>query len=786
MKKPVVLRIYKGDQLLGVKQFTDAQIVIGRPGEVQVALDGDGVSLIHAAIEEREGSYSICDLGSEGGTFKNGEKVLDAPLESGDIVQVGDFRVEFYIGVPKPKTAPPTNPYIPVPQDAAPALTVAPASVETPPAPVEAAPAQQPVVEATQPTIVTPQQAAVAETPEPAPKIEPVAAPAPQVVAQPVAPPAAPKAEPKPSIPDVPRPEAAKVQAPKPKTSETVTNPSFAVGKAPVQPTRTTGDVAVASAGLAGPAMSAGTLPSKRPAPKHANKHKKGKKTFAPPSRHSNIKDFVKPTKGTIVEVLVAWRERIIATYHFSQKKVVTMGSKPDCDIVLPAFASKARKIPLLKIETSATVLVTPEMTGELIRGQASSPFLELVRQNRMIKVGASYGINLEQGEMVRIDCGEQISVIIRYVSEAPKPMVAPLLDFTTSEFTGVVLALAIAMSFWLYMFLYQSPKGLPSDEMEEPARVAVIITPPTPPPVVPPAPPAPVEPEEPKPTPPPVVTRATPSPVKVETKTAAPTQATSTNLTKKNDPGKSANAAPNKNKTGPRTLTSPKQGGEIKTTDKPSAQAKSVNKNVEKSGIFSVFGGGGANDQLAQHTSGSGELVGMADAASGKAGMAENRAGQGLGSAVKDTGIGGTGAAQVGINGGVGTAGRGSGNSGYGVGGLGSKAGVKIVTGGGGEKIEGTIDREAIRRVIMANLRTIRTCYERQLNRNPDLSGKLVLSWDIGENGRVVGTRVKSNELGNADVATCILDRLKTWTFPEPPANQVVEVEAYPFFFSN
>ncbi|RYZ71865.1 MAG: FHA domain-containing protein, partial [Proteobacteria bacterium] len=106
MKKPVVLRIFKGDQLLGVKQFTEPQIVFGKPGEVQVALDGERVSLIHAAIEERDSGFFICDLGSETGTVKNGETVLDAPLESGDIVQIGEFRVEFYIGVPKPKAPP--------------------------------------------------------------------------------------------------------------------------------------------------------------------------------------------------------------------------------------------------------------------------------------------------------------------------------------------------------------------------------------------------------------------------------------------------------------------------------------------------------------------------------------------------------------------------------------------------------------------------------------------------------------------------------------------------------
>ena len=42
-KQPVVLRIHKKDTLVGVKQFLDSQIVMGRQGDVQLSLDGEGV-----------------------------------------------------------------------------------------------------------------------------------------------------------------------------------------------------------------------------------------------------------------------------------------------------------------------------------------------------------------------------------------------------------------------------------------------------------------------------------------------------------------------------------------------------------------------------------------------------------------------------------------------------------------------------------------------------------------------------------------------------------------------
>lgn len=679
-KKPVVIRIYKGDQLVGVKQFTGGQIIFGQPGDVQVPLEGEAVSVLHASIEDRNGTYYVCDLGSTTGTYKNGAQVLEAELKSGDALQIADYRIEFFIGPPTVASAAPTQ------------------------AKATGAPS----------TAASSSGASVAQKPTPPPYV----------------PPAAPKPQPK---------------------SETVS---------------------VASA--SGATITSAT---KRRAPVKT----KTKKTFAPPSKYKDIREFIKPSKGTVVEVLVAWRERVIASYHFSGTKTVTIGSHPDNDIVLPLVSSKIRKLPILKIDRQATIFVTQEMRGELTSGQLSTTFADLVHQKRINRNGALSSLVLQQGEMARIEIAEGISVVIRYVGESPKPLVAPLLDLTASETTGVVLALALVATLFLYVYLYQPAAPLPNEELEEPMRTAMIVlSPPTPPPLPTPIP-APPPPQEPV---------ATPPPTRVEvsdrTRNAGGREQPSTNLTKKDDPGKSAAAAPNRNKKGPRQQTSVKQGGAIKTADREGSQMQSKNRDVSKAGVFSVFGSGGAQDQLAQSTTGSGELAGLAGAATGKAGSAVNRPGTGLGSELKDTGMGGTGKALEGIAGGVGTMGRGSGVSGYGTGGLGTRQGVKIVTGGSGEDFKGAVDRAGVRRVIMVNLNTIKACYERQLRTQADLRGKLVLTWVVGEQGRVISAGVKSNELGNREVANCIIERLKTWRFPDPPANSEYEVAAYPFVFSN
>lgn len=711
-KQPVVLRIHKKDVLIGVKQFVDSQIVMGRQADVQLPLDGDGISVIHCALEEREGQWHLADLGSESGTKRNGETVLDTSLESGDVIEIGEFKIEFYIGVPKPKAAPP------------------------------AAPSTAPV----QPKPVIPVEAPIpvaAPKPAPAPKPVPVSAPKP-VTPAPVA------------VPNVP----------------VTASPAFSK---PVE--RPTVDI------VTGNLDTVAARPMRPTSKSRGSAKKKGRKTFAPPSRFQNVKEFVKPTKGSVVEVVLAWRERVIGTYSFSEKKIITIGSQPTCDIPVPIMGARLRRAPIVKVDQPATVFILPEATGEVVRGQTSQPFAELSRLGRLTRQGEVSAITLEQGELVKMDVGDGISIIVRYVGEAPKPLMAPFFDLTTSEITGVVLAMALVMVLWLYMYLYSPAKPLvPEASLDEPLRTAVIIVKPTP--IPPPPPPEPVKVEvqaTPPPTPPPVV-KSTPSPVK---QVVQQKETKAVSVVAKKDPGVSANAAPTRNKTGPRTQTSVKQGGAIKTTDSKASQVQSKSKDASKAGIFSTFGGGGANNQLSGSTTGSGELAGLSANATGKSGMNENRAGEGLGSVTKDTGVGGTGKSLEGIAGGISTSGRGGGNSGYGTGGLGGKVGVKVIPGGEGEAFSGTIDKEAIRRVIRANERIIRACYERELNRTPDLVGKLTVEFDIGEKGVVLRAAVKVNELGNRAVAECLTSRLKTWRFPEPPTNEVVTV-AYPFAFSN
>lgn len=99
--------------------------------------------------------------------------------------------------------------------------------------------------------------------------------------------------------------------------------------------------------------------------------------------------------------------------------------------------------------------------------------------------------------------------------------------------------------------------------------------------------------------------------------------------------------------------------------------------------------------------------------------------------------------------------------------------------------EVDGGLDKEAIARVIRQQLGQIRYCYERQLSANPDLYGKILVKFTIGNTGAVVAQAVGNTSLNNAMVEGCILRRIAGWQFPTPKGGTNVLV-TYPFLFKS
>jgi hypothetical protein len=89
----------------------------------------------------------------------------------------------------------------------------------------------------------------------------------------------------------------------------------------------------------------------------------------------------------------------------------------------------------------------------------------------------------------------------------------------------------------------------------------------------------------------------------------------------------------------------------------------------------------------------------------------------------------------------------------------------------------------EQVHRVIAARLGIFRACYQKELNRTPDIAGKLVLQFTIDPSGTVTRVLVApGTTLASEPVAACMTSNVMRFKFPQ--AEKAAEV-TFPFVFT-
>jgi TonB family protein len=202
---------------------------------------------------------------------------------------------------------------------------------------------------------------------------------------------------------------------------------------------------------------------------------------------------------------------------------------------------------------------------------------------------------------------------------------------------------------------------------------------------------------------------------------------------------------------------------------DKEIAQSAGLLADLNQLSDSQLFGTGGLDSAV---TSALGGLSGVIGTQYGSGGLGS-----------RGSGLGGGGTAE-GL-GGLGTKGRGAGGSGYGKGAgyYGKKGGGSPGVGSGDPIVLGALDKSIIDRVVKQHLAEIRYCYQKELNKNPKLSGKVVIKFTIAADGTVSSAGVKSSSLNNSVVESCISGRFMRFRFPKPKGGGIVMV-SYPFVF--
>ncbi len=681
MTTPIFLRIYQDGNLQTVKQFHQDSIVFGRQAEVDVDLSDEAISAIHAMIEKRGEAYYLCDLGSETGTFHEGQKILDQKIGNAESMQIGPYYIEFYVGIPKPKQKP--NIPASIPKDLE--NRVNPNTEEDK-------------------NIISVQEMKEKVTPHPASK--------------------------------------SKKQKPDKKPQKKVLRP-----------------------------IDRDSIPASAPE-MNLQPVRESKKTFAPPSPYKNLDEVIKASKGSLVEILVTWGDRVLTTYHCRTQGLVRIGPHPKNDIILPVVENyNQQSMPILYAGQTTRVFVSPNSRGELYQGNKKFPISEIVQQGRANQLKSGMALDLVQGEMIRLDFTDNISIYIRYVQPSPKANLLPFFGFSPGEISALILLFLISGIFYVYMQIYVT-KPVEDQPKPEDIKITQFVfkreykAPPIPQPL------------------PPKRKKLEPRPKKI--KMADKTVSAKQNQTKvKGKPGKIGEAKPKNSKSSEIKPTAATRGSNPKGSTSSNRGrgadtgkgGTTTKKDISQEGLLGAFASSGAQEKLAQVDQGAGATIGLTDSVTGAAGSGGtgNRSG-----GLKEVSQGGSGTSTVGIAG-VGTKGKGTGLSGYGEGSLGEKESSNITLGDSEAEFVGSIDKEAVRRTVRENLRQVQACYEKELSKIPGLTGKVTVGWDIIAGGRVQNAKVISSTLNNKNVENCIVRRLRAWRFINPPKNTVATIR-YPF----
>ena len=120
-----------------------------------------------------------------------------------------------------------------------------------------------------------------------------------------------------------------------------------------------------------------------------------------------------------------------------------------------------------------------------------------------------------------------------------------------------------------------------------------------------------------------------------------------------------------------------------------------------------------------------------------------------------------------------------------YGRGGgfYGKKAGGAPQVTTGDAIVLGAVDKPVIDRIVGQHLAQIRYCYQRELSKDPELLGDIIVKFVIAKDGAVSSASTKKSTMGNPIVEKCVNSRFMRMRFPRPTGGGIAIV-SYPFRF--
>ena len=98
---------------------------------------------------------------------------------------------------------------------------------------------------------------------------------------------------------------------------------------------------------------------------------------------------------------------------------------------------------------------------------------------------------------------------------------------------------------------------------------------------------------------------------------------------------------------------------------------------------------------------------------------------------------------------------------------------------------VQGSLSKDVIAGIVHRHENEIRYCYEAELNKHPDLYGKVSVAWTIDGTGDVSEANVNETTMNDTSVGNCMATKIRRWKFPEPKGGGQVFV-TYPWVFKS
>lgn len=83
------------EHLISVHHLGEAPARIGRDADCEIVIDSLAISPHHATISVHPDGYSIATIGAECPVLLNNEKIEQAPLHHGDVIQIGKHTLRY-------------------------------------------------------------------------------------------------------------------------------------------------------------------------------------------------------------------------------------------------------------------------------------------------------------------------------------------------------------------------------------------------------------------------------------------------------------------------------------------------------------------------------------------------------------------------------------------------------------------------------------------------------------------------------------------------------------------